>query len=110
MVDCSPKHGLVLEHMANGTFRQSLQVSNGSTAASRSPQWACDATEGATAPPLKRTSVGVRGHPLRPTTAADEPSTAVTDLFALGSTIYEITSQQPYEDIDGQEVENTHPQ
>ena len=39
----------------------------------------------------------------------EEQSTIVTDLFALGSTIYEImTGQPPYEDLPEQEVENKY--
>jgi len=41
----------------------------------------------------------------------DEPSTTITDLFALGSTIYEImTGKQPYEDLSDDEVEARYKQ
>ena len=40
-----------------------------------------------------------------------EPPTVRTDLFALGSTIYEIvTSRQPYEDLEDDEVEALYSQ
>lgn len=40
-----------------------------------------------------------------------EPPTVKTDLFALGSTIYEImTSRQPYEDLSDEEVEARYSQ
>jgi hypothetical protein len=41
-----------------------------------------------------------------PRSRRDDPSNVLTDLFALGSTIFEImTGKQPYEEIDEEEVE-----
>ncbi|TPX14918.1 uncharacterized protein E0L32_005027 [Thyridium curvatum] len=41
-----------------------------------------------------------------PRNRQEDQSSVLTDLFALGSTIYEImTTQQPYEDLDEEEVE-----
>lgn len=44
-----------------------------------------------------------------PRSRKDDPSNIMTDLFALGSTIYEIvTTKQPYEELDDEAVETQY--
>ncbi|KAK4111666.1 kinase-like protein [Canariomyces notabilis] len=108
VIKYSPEDGLFLPYMPRGNLREHIKKLSSSITVSQKLQWVYDAAE-ALHVLHSHGIIHCDGTRFCLPRSWDDASTVRTDLFALGSTIYEImTGEQPYNDLPDDEVETRY--